>query len=768
MTEPRGPENPGGRRRLRDSDNPGGPADGPRRRRTPPPSGSHELPPAGARGRRAAPDPADAPPPQTGRRRRREDAPAPQAPPSAPPPATGRRRRREPADAPPPPPPRADLPPASGEPRHGEVPPAGPRGGDLPQPTGHARHGDPYQDSDEVPPPPPPGPPAAPRRRRRADPGDVPPAPPRRRPRSDTGDLPLPGDPGPARPVRRPGPPDGSMPPDPRFARPADGSMPPDPRFAGPVDGSMPRDPRFAGPVDGSMPPDPRFAGPVDGSMPPDPRFAGPVDGSMPPDPRFAGPVDGSMPPDPRLGRLALGDQPQPGPRRRRPPPVEHPTDVIPAVPDAAPREQIDDLFGEDDDYEDEYREDADYDQAYDSEAYDEDGYEDGDYEDEDYAEEPAPAKKKRKRSKRALGWVAALLVLVVFAGGAYYGYQRIFGYDDYDGGGEGSALIQVEDGDTTSAIGSKLVDAGVVASTKAFVKAGAENTALSRIQQGYYLLKQHMSGESAVTLITSAAAHVGRLEIRPYMQLDDVKQPGDKVAPGIYSLISKASCAELDGKSTCISTADLRKAVADADLKTLGVPDWAVDGAQHALSKDKRIEGLLAPGLYDVKPGSSAKDLITNLVTQSADAIQASGLSAQTSGPKQTPYETLIIASLIEREAITDDFPKISRVIYNRLDQKIKLGFDSTVNYVVDKPTLLTSKADREAPGPYNTYLNYGLPPTPIGVPSTAAIKAAVNPPDGDELYFVKCEKDGHSCFASTLTDHNKNIDLAKSRGVF
>ncbi|WP_239154027.1 endolytic transglycosylase MltG [Amycolatopsis sp. FDAARGOS 1241] len=524
----------------------------------------------------------------------------------------------------------------------------------------------------------------------------------------------------------------------------------------------MPSDPRFARPPDGSMPPDLRFNGPADGSMPPDPRFAGPPDGSMPPDPRFA---EGSMPRDPRLGRP--GDQPQPGPRRRRPPPpVEHPTDVLPTVQDPAPQEgeRFDDLFGEDD-YEDEYREyDGEYDEAYDE--YDEDP--DAEYEEEEFAEEPAPVKKRRKRGKRAIGWVAALMVLVLFAGGAYYGYHKLFGYDDYDGAGEGSALIQVEDGDTTSAIGSKLVKAGVVASTKAFVKAGEDNTALSRIQQGYYLLKQHMSGDSAVTLITSPAAHVGRLEIRPYMQLDDVKQPGDKVAPGIYSLISKASCADLDGKSTCISTDELRKTVADADLKTLGVPDWAVNDSQKALSKDKRIEGLIAPGLYDVKPGWSATELMTNLIKQSADAIQAAGLSAQNTGPKQTPYRTLIIASLIEREAITDDFPKISRVIYNRLDQRIKLGLDSTVNYVVDKPTLLTNTADRQAPGPYNTYLNYDLPPTPIGVPSTAAIKAALDPAEGNWLYFVKCEKDGHSCFASTNTEHNKNRLLAQQRGVF
>ncbi|MER6901711.1 endolytic transglycosylase MltG [Amycolatopsis sp. NPDC000740] len=525
--------------------------------------------------------------------------------------------------------------------------------------------------------------------------------------------------------------------------------MPPDPRFA---DASMPRDPRFA---DTSMPPDPRFA---EASMPRDPRFA---DASMPPDPRFA---EASMPRDPRFADASMPRDPRNQPPRRQP--VEQPTEVIPTVPAAHepehPDEQqpIDGLF--EDEY-DEYGEYEDYDEEYD--GYDEDGYP------EDAAEPPVeepPAKKPRKRKrKRAIGWIAAVLVLVLLSGGAYFGYQKIFGYADFDGSGEGDALVQVEQGDTTSAIGAKLTDAGVVASSRAFVKAGAENTALSKIQQGYYLLRQHMSGEEAVDLITSPAARVGRLEIRPYTQFDDITQPDGKVTPGVYSLMSKASCATLNGKSTCIPVDQLRKTVADADLKALGAPEWAVADAGKALSKDKRLEGLIAAGVYDVKPGWSATELITDLVKQSADTIQASGLTAQNTGPGKSPYETLIIASLIEREAIKPDFGKISRVIYNRLSQKIRLQLDSTVNYVLDRPTLLTKPEDRAKAGPYNTYANYGLPPTPIAVPSIDAIKAAVSPTPGDWAYFVKCEKDGHSCFAVTNDQHNANRQLAEQRGV-
>ncbi|MFF0144248.1 UPF0755 protein [Amycolatopsis sulphurea] len=530
-------------------------------------------------------------------------------------------------------------------------------------------------------------------------------------------------------------------PPNPRFV---DGSMPPDLRFA---EGWTPHDPRFA---DASMPPDPRV---TDGSMPPDPRF---TEGSMPHDPRFAAPgPHPSMPPDPRY---AAGPMPR-DPRRL--PLAEQPTEVIPSLldePAEQPREHLDDLF--DDEYDD-YREYEEYEDG-------DDGEYEGEYEDaENPPPDEAPAKPRRRR-KRTLGWVAAIVVLVLFAGGAWFGYEKFFGYDDFDGSGQGDALVQVEDGDTTSAIGAKLTGLGVVASTKAFVKAGADNAALSRIQQGYYLLKQHMSGVSAVEAITSPSARVGRLEIRPYTQFDDITQADGKVTPGVFTLMSKASCATLNGKSTCIPVDALRKTVADADLKAFGVPTWAVENADKAAAKDKRLEGLIAPGVYDVKPGWTADELVKDLVHQSTGAIQAAGLGPQNTGPGMTPYQTLIIASLIEREAITPDFGKISRVLYNRLGKNMKLQLDSTVNYALDRPTLLTKPEDRDKAGPYNTYANTGLPPTPIGVPSTDAIKAAVKPTPGDWEFFVKCEKDGHSCFAVTNEEHNQNRILAQSRGAY
>ncbi|MEC3979229.1 endolytic transglycosylase MltG, partial [Amycolatopsis sp. H20-H5] len=437
-----------------------------------------------------------------------------------------------------------------------------------------------------------------------------------------------------------------------------------------------------------------------------------------------------------------------PPPVRRGPPPQPQPEEEFEGS-----------LFAEDE-YED-----------YDEDGYDEDGYEDyDDPEDElaepEYIEDERP--KPPARKKRAIGWLAAIAVIALLAGGAWYGFTAIFGYDDFEGSGDADVLVQVEQGDSTSAIAGKLATAGVVASSKAFVKAGEDNTKVTRVQQGYYQLKTKMSGASAVEKLVDPKSRVGQLQIKPYTQLDDITQPNGGVTPGVYTLLSKASCADLNGKSTCIPVEELRKTVAGLDLAVAGVPSWAVESASKIEQKDKRLEGLIAPGVYDVKPGWTAPELVADVVKASTELIQDAGLSDKQTGPGKTPYQTLIIASIIEREAIKSDFGKISRVIYNRLAKNMKLEMDSTVNYVLDRPTLLTKPEDREKAGAYNTYRNIGLPPTPISVPSKEAIQAALQPTAGDWFFFVKCEKDGQSCFAVTNDEHEKNKQDAQARGVY
>ncbi|KAA9148843.1 endolytic transglycosylase MltG [Amycolatopsis acidicola] len=426
-----------------------------------------------------------------------------------------------------------------------------------------------------------------------------------------------------------------------------------------------------------------------------------------------------------------------------------------------------DDRYADDEEYaEDEYAEEEGF---FADEEYEQ--YEDEERAEPEYIEPPddeeEPPRRKVKRGRRALRWVVALVVIGLIGGGAWYGIDSFFGYDDFQGQGDSDVVIQIGQGDSTGAIGTELFNTGVVASAKAFVKASEDNTKVLGLQPGYYVMKTKMSGAAAVTQLTSPTARVGVLQVRAGTQLDDITQPDGTVTPGVFSLLAKASCANLNGQNTCVPVDDLRKEAATADLAALGVPGWATGPAGKSTDA-RRIEGLVAPGVYDVKPGWNAADLLGFVLKSSATKIQSAGLASSSQVQGLTPYEILTVASLIEREGVNTDFGKISRVIYNRLNDKMRLQLDSTVNYLLDKPVVTTTDADRQKPGVYNTYTFAGLPPTPIGSPSANAIQAALQPTAGDWVYFVKCEKNGLSCFAVTIEEHNQNKDLARQRGAY
>lgn len=375
----------------------------------------------------------------------------------------------------------------------------------------------------------------------------------------------------------------------------------------------------------------------------------------------------------------------------------------------------------------------------------------------------------KRRRRHRTLTALAGLCVLVLVAAGVLYGarqFLQIGAYSDYSGQGSGQVVVEVKAGDTTSDIADTLEHQGVVASAKAFTKSAQNNPAVAAVQPGFYLMRSKMSGQAAVALIVSPAAKVGQVEIRGGMRLDD--ENGPNAQPGILTKLAQASCAQPSGGPPCPTPDAIRAAAAQLDLAAAGVPQWAIGPASSAQPPEHRLEGLIMPGVYDVKPGQSPQDILLTVLKQSADQMQAVGLPQVANGTGFTPYQLLTLSSLVQSEGIEQDFGKIGRVIDNRLQQKIPLQLDSTINYPLDKPVLLTTDADRARPGPYNTYLNQGLPPAPISSPGMEAINAAAKPPAGTWLYFVKCETSGASCFEDTQAQHNADVRLAQQRGVF
>jgi len=383
---------------------------------------------------------------------------------------------------------------------------------------------------------------------------------------------------------------------------------------------------------------------------------------------------------------------------------------------------------------------------------------------------QPGEQQQLSRRRRRRVVLLAALAVVVLVAGTAWYGLRELMALravPDYPGAGAGNVIVQVQQGDFTSAIATRLASQDVVASARAFTRAAETVPRIRSVQPGYYQMRTRMSGAAAVTMLLDPASRVGQLDIRAGTQLDDVRQPDGTVTPGILSLLSRASCARIGSTRSCVSAEQLREGMTQSSPAELGVPTWATEPVAR-VDPGRRLEGLIMPGRYDVRPGSSSPDLLSQVMATSTARLQGAGMPDVAAPTGLGPYEVLTIASIIEKEAIASDFGTVSRVIYNRLAAPMPLQMDSTINYPLDRQQITTSDADRARPGPYNTYVAPGLPVSPIGTPSTEAINAAVQPSPGLWVYFVKCQPDGTSCFALTFEEHQRNLAAAVANGAF
>ena len=147
--------------------------------------------------------------------------------------------------------------------------------------------------------------------------------------------------------------------------------------------------------------------------------------------------------------------------------------------------------------------------------------------------------------------------------------------------------------------------------------------------------------------------------------------------------------------------------------------------------------EGLLFPAQYSFPAGTTALEAVQAMIDRFSD--EEIGQKLLASKGKLSPAQLLTIASLIQAEGGTGDFEKVSRVIRNRLAIYMPLQLDATVHYVKKlRGEIFLSTNSTLIKSPYNTYRNYGLPPTPIGNPGADAIAAALKPADGDWLYFI------------------------------
>lgn len=376
----------------------------------------------------------------------------------------------------------------------------------------------------------------------------------------------------------------------------------------------------------------------------------------------------------------------------------------------------------------------------------------------------------RRKRRGRVIGVVAGAVLLGGMGAAAFAVYDKVTGRDvaDYAGPAGPEVVVQVHPGDTADQIADSMAAKDVVKSPAAFYRAALHDDAMSSVQPGYYSIATKISGSDAVSALVSPDARVGALVISEGRQLHDTKdvQTG-AVKKGIYSLIAEASCVGADGAQTCIGYDELNQAGASADLAALGVPDWARAQVANVPDRDRQLEGLIAAGSWDFDPTQTPVEILHQLVASSADSYEATGLESAGGNVGLAPYQMLVVASLVEREALPADFDKVARVVLNRLAVNQPLQFDSTVNYALDETEVATTDADRARVTPWNTYAMPGLPATPIASPSINALRAVENPAPGDFLYFVTIDKQGTTLFTRSYDEHLANIELARGSGI-
>jgi peptidoglycan lytic transglycosylase G len=171
-------------------------------------------------------------------------------------------------------------------------------------------------------------------------------------------------------------------------------------------------------------------------------------------------------------------------------------------------------------------------------------------------------------------------------------------------------------------------------------------------------------------------------------------------------------------------------------------------------------LEGFLWPETYRIPTRDGADAVIQRLLDQfSEETANLPWDRAEALGV--TPYEVVVIASMIEKEAaVQADRPLIAGVIYNRLRKGMPLGIDATLLYDDPTPDGELSTADIETDGPYNTRIRTGLPPTPIASPYRWSLRAALDPADTPYFYYVLCGDDGSHRFAVTYEEHLANVD--------
>ncbi|MGH2792832.1 MAG: endolytic transglycosylase MltG [Actinomycetota bacterium] len=345
----------------------------------------------------------------------------------------------------------------------------------------------------------------------------------------------------------------------------------------------------------------------------------------------------------------------------------------------------------------------------------------------------PEPPKRRRSRLT-PLGKLVLFLLVLLLPMGAFAGY--VLNAAGGSGAGGKEIPVVIEPGASASAIATQLERAGVIEAAWAFRLYARIRGSAGSLRPGEYVFREGMSYSAVFAL----------LEKGPELEFTRLTIPEGKTVRETAAILERLAGIPADEFMTEITS------------------------GKHTLPflprNSRNLEGTLFPKTYDLLKGVTVPQVVELLHGQfEKETAALDWTRAEKLGVSR--YEILIIASMIEREArVPQDRAKISRVIYNRLEKPMRLQIDATVQYGIYlktgsyKQPLLVE--DYQFSSPYNTYLIDGVPPAPIANPGLASIEAALNPAQGDWLYYVLISDSGEHGFAET---YDEFIRLKNSR---
>ena len=363
--------------------------------------------------------------------------------------------------------------------------------------------------------------------------------------------------------------------------------------------------------------------------------------------------------------------------------------------------------------------------------------------------------KKKKSRLKGCL--VTTLVLLILFGAGGFFGLSYAkSALQPVDPSSKQYVRVQIPDGANTQQIGSALEKSGVIKNGLVFtVYAKYKN--YTELKSGYYNLQKSMSVEDVIKELQKGGT--------PEPQEVTL---AELTIPEGYTLEQIAhTVGQLQGEFKEPMTAEAFMAkVQDETFIAQEVAKYP-NLLESLPAKDSgvryRLEGYLFPATYAIKESTTIESLIDNML-----AAMDKNLYPHYAAIKEknlTVNELLTIASLVEKEgAKTEDRKLIAGIFYNRLNQNMPLQSNIAILYAEGKLGQNISLADDAAidtsiDSPYNVYTKVGLMPGPVDSPSLDAIESSINQTKSDYLYFVANVQDGKVYYATTLEEHDRNV---------